>query len=65
MGPGAIDINALEQLVDFFSGKGHPIVVIFNYGSTLKGACDDIHSAGESIQMWKELEYFYLRVIIF
>ena len=48
-GPGAIDINALERLVDFFSSKGHPIVVIFNYGTTLKGACDDVQAAGERL----------------
>ena len=48
-GPGTMDIDALETLVDFFSGKGHPIVVIFNYGTTLKGACDDVKSAGERL----------------
>ena len=63
-GPGAIDIDALEQLVDFFSGKGHPIVVIFNYGSTLKGACDDIHSAGERLVKILKKNNMYERVII-
>ena len=37
-----IDINALEKLVDFISANGHPIVVIFSYGTTLKGGCDDV-----------------------
>ena len=46
-GPGTIDIPSLAKLVDFFSKKGHPIVVIFNYGSSFKGACDDVKSAGE------------------
>ena len=45
--PGSIDIDALAKLVDFFSSKGHPIVVIFNYGTTLQGACDDVKRAGE------------------
>ena len=44
-GPGTVDIDALEKLVDFFSARGHPIVVVFNYGTTVKGACDDIKSA--------------------
>ena len=46
-GPGSIDIDALAKLVNFFSSKGHPIVVIFNYGTTLQGACDDVKRAGE------------------
>ena len=37
-GPGTIDIDALKTLVDFFSGRGHPIIVIFSYGTTSKGA---------------------------
>ena len=48
-GPGTVDIDALEKLVDFFSAKGHPIVVVFNYGTTVKGACDDVKSAGERL----------------
>ena len=36
-------------LVDFFSAKGHPILVIFNYGTTFKGAYDDVQSAGEAL----------------
>ena len=48
-GPGTIDVDALEKLVDFFSAKGHPIVVVFNYGTSLKGACDDVKSAGERL----------------
>ena len=48
-GPGTIDIKALSTLVDFFSSKGHPIIVIFNYGTTFKGAYDDIKAAGEAL----------------
>ena len=48
-GPGTVDIDALEKLVDFFSAKGHPIVVVFNYGTTVKGGCDDVKSAGERL----------------
>ena len=45
-GPGTVDI---EKLVEFFSSKGHPIVVVFNYGTTLKGGCDDVKTAGERL----------------
>ena len=48
-GPGTIDIDALEKLVDFFSSRGHSIVVIFNYGTTFKGSCDDVKAAGERL----------------
>ena len=48
-GPGTIDIKAPSTLVDFFSAKGHPIVVIFNYGTTFKGAYDDVKAAGEAL----------------
>ena len=48
-GPGTIDVDALVTLVDFFSGKGHPIVIVFNYGTTLKGACDNVKLAGERL----------------
>ena len=44
---GRIDIEALAVLVDFFSAKGHPIIVNFNYGTTFQGAYDDVKSAGE------------------
>ena len=48
-GPGTIDIDALEKLVDFFSARGHPIVVLFTYGTSVKGACDDVKTAGEKV----------------
>ena len=48
-GPGSIDVEALAKLVDFFSGKGHPIILVFNYGSTFKGAYDDIKSVEETL----------------
>lgn len=47
LGPGTVDVVALGKLVDFFSSKGHPIVVVFNYGSSFKGSCDDVKRAGE------------------
>ncbi len=42
---GTIHIPALIKLVDFFAAKGHPILVSFNYGSTFKGAYDNVKEA--------------------
>ena len=48
-GPGSINIDMLTKLVDFFSTKGHPIIIVFNFGSTFKGAYDDVKAAEEAI----------------
>jgi histidine decarboxylase len=47
LGPGSIDLQALTELVKFFAVRGHPILVSFNYGTTFKGAYDDVEKAGE------------------
>ncbi|KAJ7516298.1 hypothetical protein O6H91_22G051900 [Diphasiastrum complanatum] len=48
-GEGTIDIAALKELVEFFAAKGYPILVSFNYGSTFKGAYDNVQEAGEQL----------------
>ena len=63
-GPGTIDINALEKLVNFFSERGHPIIVVFNYGTTLKGACDDVKGAGERLVKILKTNNMYERKIV-
>ena len=63
-GPGTIDVDALEKLVDFFSARGHPIIVVFNYGTTLKGGCDDIKSAGERLVTVLKKNNMYKRTLI-
>lgn len=37
------------KLVEFFVQKGHPILICFNYGSTFKGAYDNVGSAIEQL----------------
>jgi histidine decarboxylase len=49
-GPGAIDVEKLAELVEFFAGKGHPILVIMNYGTTFKGAYDDVQAVGARLE---------------
>ncbi|WP_229373230.1 pyridoxal-dependent decarboxylase [Umezawaea beigongshangensis] len=41
-GPGSVDVDKLITLVDFFAKMGHPVVLNLNYGSTFKGAYDDV-----------------------
>lgn len=41
-GDGAIDVEKLAVLVEFFAAKGHPIMVSLNYGTTFKCAYDDV-----------------------
>ena len=62
-GPGSVDIDALAKLVDFFSGKGHPIMVVFNYGTTLKGSCDDVQKAGETLVLILKQNNMYERKV--
>lgn len=46
---GAIDVDALTTLVEFFAKRGYPIIVCFNYGTTYKGAYDDVEAAGKKL----------------
>lgn len=46
---GSVHIPALVKLIEFFASKGHPILICFNYGTTFKGAYDDVKSAVEQI----------------
>lgn len=50
LGPGTIDIDALCTLVQFFVKKGHPIFVVLNYGSTFKGAYDDVEEVTKRLK---------------
>jgi histidine decarboxylase len=49
-GTGSIAVEDLTELVGFFAERGHPIIVLFNYGTAFRGAYDDIETA------WRELE---------
>lgn len=48
-GTGSIDVVKLTALVRFFVAKGHPVIVNLNYGSTFKGAYDDVQSAATAV----------------
>ncbi|MFI9206030.1 pyridoxal-dependent decarboxylase [Streptomyces sp. NPDC053048] len=49
-GTGAIDVDKLAVLVRFFAAKGYPILVNLNYGSTFKGAYDDVATAARTVR---------------
>jgi histidine decarboxylase len=48
-GTGAIDPEKLAVLVRFFASRGYPILVSLNYGSTFKGAYDDVQTVAETV----------------
>ncbi|KAG6555405.1 hypothetical protein Mapa_002632 [Marchantia paleacea] len=46
---GTVNIDALAVLVEFFAKLGYPALVCFNYGTTFKGAYDDIQGAANKL----------------
>lgn len=42
---GETDLGALAKLVEFFAAEGYPILICLNYGTTFKGAYDDVARA--------------------
>lgn len=48
-GPGSIDAASLVRLVEFFASRGYPILICLNYGTTFKGAYDDVEQVGERL----------------
>jgi histidine decarboxylase len=49
-GPGRVDVKKLVTLVEFFARMGHPIIVNLNYGSTFKGAYDDVKKVCDELR---------------
>lgn len=48
-GPGCVDVDKLKTLVEFFAKEGYPIMICCNYGTTFKGAYDDVESVGNTL----------------
>jgi histidine decarboxylase len=42
---GSIHIESFTKLVEFFVSRGYPILTCFNYGTTFKGAYDNVEDA--------------------
>lgn len=50
LGPGCIDGEALMALVAFFAERGYPILLNLNYGTTFKGAYDDVAAICDALR---------------
>ncbi|WP_367130320.1 hypothetical protein [Saccharothrix sp. HUAS TT1] len=48
-GSGEIDVEALERLVRFFAERGHPILLLLNFGTTFKGAYDNVEKVASRL----------------
>ncbi|KAL3676809.1 hypothetical protein R1sor_026757 [Riccia sorocarpa] len=44
---GSINVQSLAVLVEEFAKRGYPALICFNYGSTFKGAYDDVGKAAD------------------
>lgn len=63
-GPGSVDVEKLATLVRFFAAKGYPIMVICNYGSTFKGAYDDVEGVQNKLMpIFEEFDLVNRKVI--
>ncbi len=47
---GSVKIDDLVKLVEFFAKKGYPTFICFNYGTTFKGAYDNIPEACQKLK---------------
>ncbi len=62
---GSIHIPSLVKLVKFFVEMGHPPMVLFNYGSTFKGAYDDVEKAIQKIVPILKKNGLYEREVVY
>ena len=51
---GTIRIDDLTTLVRFFAGRGYPVIIVLNLGTTWKGAYDDIPAVDKMLQGLEE-----------
>jgi histidine decarboxylase len=60
---GGVYIPALKKLVAFFAEKGYPPMLIFNFGTTFKGAYDDVQAAMKELKPVLESNGLYERKV--
>ena len=51
--------------MEFFAEKGHPIMVILSYGTTFKGAYDDVKAVGATLEPILQRHGLYERKVEF
>lgn len=54
---GTINIEDLVLLVGYFVKKGYPVIINLNYGTTFKGAYDDVESIVKALKADTLLQY--------
>ena len=47
---GTIDVSALRELVHFFVKRGYPPLIVLNFGSTWKGAYDEVPAVNTMLE---------------
>lgn len=62
---GRMDIKALMTEASKYIEKGHPILVCFNYGTTFKGAYDDVKGAHDALKPILEKHGLYTRKVCY
>jgi len=62
---GSISLNALAALVDEYASKGHPVLVNLNYGTTFKGAYDDVKGVHDRLKPILEKHGLYSRRVCY
>jgi histidine decarboxylase len=60
---GSVNLDALYLLAEFFVQRGYPIIVNFNYGTTFKGAYDNVKAAVERLIPLLQKHGLYHRVL--
>jgi histidine decarboxylase len=62
-GSGAIDVDKLIQLVEFFAKTGSPPLIILNMGTSFKGAYDDVEKVSRLLKPILEQNKLYTRKV--
>jgi histidine decarboxylase len=61
---GTVNVDDLEKLVTFFVEKGYPPLIVLNYGSTWKGAYDNVPAVNDVItKLGKKFPWLWERTI--
>lgn len=61
---GTIRIDDLTTLVRFFAGRGYPILIVLNVGTTWKGAYDDVPAVNKMLkELGEEFPWLWNRTV--
>jgi histidine decarboxylase len=61
---GTVNVGDLEKLVHFFVEKGYPPLIVLNFGSTWKGAYDDVPAVNDMFKnLGKKFPWLWKRIV--